>query len=46
MGRAASKSEVCSSLDLVASKFEAVGMSSVLEILANGLAIPEKKDYH
>lgn len=43
MGRAASESDVRSSLDLMASKFETVGMSSVMEILANGLTIPEKK---
>ena len=43
MGRESSKSEVCSSLDLMASKFETVGMSSVMEILANGLTIPKKK---
>ena len=42
MGRASSKSEVCSS-DLTASKVETVGMSSVMEILANDLTSPEKK---
>ena len=40
-----SKREVCSS-DLTASKVETVGMSSVMEILANDLTSPEKKEKH
>ena len=45
MGRVSSKREVCSS-DLTASKVDTVGMSSVMEILANDLTSPEKKEKH